>query len=85
MRTTVDIPEDLLRRVKAVAALRGIKLKDLIAGFLEQGLATRQQELETLGQKRPVPVTIPPAGRKIVPFTNAEMDETFRTSSSFQT
>ena len=30
MRTTVDIPEDLLRRAKAEAALRGITLKDYV-------------------------------------------------------
>jgi hypothetical protein len=34
MRTTVDLPDDLFRRAKAVAALRGRKLKDLI----EEGL-----------------------------------------------
>ena len=30
MRTTVDIPDELLRRAKSEAALRGRKLKDLI-------------------------------------------------------
>jgi hypothetical protein len=34
MRTTVDLPDELLRRAKAEAALRGRKLKDLI----EEGL-----------------------------------------------
>ncbi len=34
MRTTVDLPDDLFRRAKAEAALRGRKLKDLI----EEGL-----------------------------------------------
>ena len=34
MRTTVDIPDELLRRAKSEAALRGRKLKDLI----EEGL-----------------------------------------------
>jgi hypothetical protein len=34
MKTTVEVPDDLYRRAKAVAALRGRKLKDLI----EEGL-----------------------------------------------
>lgn len=34
MKTTVDVPDDLYRRAKAEAALRGRKLKDLI----EEGL-----------------------------------------------
>lgn len=34
MRTTVDIPDDLFRRAKSEAALRGRKLKDLV----EEGL-----------------------------------------------
>lgn len=34
MKTTVELPDDLYRRVKAEAALRGRKLKDLI----EEGL-----------------------------------------------
>jgi hypothetical protein len=34
MRTTVDIPDELLRRAKSQAALRGRKLKDLV----EEGL-----------------------------------------------
>jgi len=34
MKTTVEVPDDLYRRAKAEAALRGHKLKDLI----EEGL-----------------------------------------------
>jgi hypothetical protein len=34
MRTTIDLPDDLFRRAKSEAALRGRKLKDLV----EEGL-----------------------------------------------
>jgi hypothetical protein len=34
MRTTIDLPDDLFRRAKSQAALRGRKLKDLV----EEGL-----------------------------------------------
>ncbi len=39
MRTTVDLSEDLYRRVKAEAALRGRKFKDLVEEALRQLLA----------------------------------------------
>ena len=38
MRTTIDLPDELFRRVKARAALDGLKLKDLITRYVEQGL-----------------------------------------------
>ena len=46
MRTTVDIPDELLRRAKSEAALRGRKLKDLI----EEGLRLL---LESSGYSKP--------------------------------
>jgi hypothetical protein len=36
MRTTVDIPDDLYRRAKAEAALRGRKLKELVEEALHK-------------------------------------------------
>ena len=48
MRTTVDIPDGVFRRAKARAAMEGIKLKELITRFLENGLrqpiSTRHNE-----------------------------------------
>jgi hypothetical protein len=40
MKTTVELPDDLYRRAKAEAALRGSKLKDLIEKGLRLVLAT---------------------------------------------
>jgi hypothetical protein len=48
MKTTIDVPDDLYRRAKAEAALRGRKLKDLV----EEGL---RLVLETPRSKRPRP------------------------------
>ncbi|WP_131990067.1 hypothetical protein [Chthoniobacter flavus] len=42
MRTTVDLPDALLRRAKAQAALQGQALKDLVAAALELFLERRQ-------------------------------------------
>lgn len=38
MRTTVDIPEPILRRAKAEAALRGMELKDFVTEALRAAL-----------------------------------------------
>ena len=36
MRTTIDIPEELLRRAKSAAALRGLRLKDIVRDALQR-------------------------------------------------
>lgn len=38
MRTTLDLPDETFRKLKAEAALRGFKLKELVAQFIERGL-----------------------------------------------
>ncbi len=38
MRTTIDLPDELFRQAKARAALSGLKLKELITRFVEEGL-----------------------------------------------
>ncbi len=76
MRTTVDLPDDLFRRVKAAAALKGVSLKEFFTDLIEKAISEGFEE-KGYGQKRPFPVTIPPNGRKIESFTNAELDEIF--------
>jgi hypothetical protein len=49
MRTTVDIPDELLRRAKSEAALRGRKLKDLV----EEGLRLVLAAPPALGETPP--------------------------------
>ena len=76
MRTTIDLPEDLLRRAKATAALRGIKMKDLVSELIASGLAdSTRRETGRYGMNCPIPVTIPATGRKIPVLTNAEIFE----------
>ena len=58
MRTTIDIPEPLLRRLKATAALRGMKLKDLFTLLVESGLPTNEMGAAKLGHSRPIPVRV---------------------------
>jgi len=84
MRTTIDIPDDLLRRTKAAAALQGLKLKDFVAMLLENGLSAQQsapkvvRETNTAmkyGKDRPVPVRIPATGKPIRALTNEEIEQ----------
>jgi hypothetical protein len=44
MRTTVDIPDELFRRAKSEAALRGRKLKDLVEEGLRLALDEQQPD-----------------------------------------
>lgn len=38
MKTTLDLPDELIRAVKLQAVMQGRNLKDLVADFLRQGL-----------------------------------------------
>jgi plasmid stability protein len=38
MRTTLDLPDDLMRNLKARAALEGRSLRDLVLALVERGL-----------------------------------------------
>jgi len=57
MRTTVDIPDELFRRAKSEAALRGRKLKDLVEEGLRLVLEKEKAPAETEqpSQRRPRP------------------------------
>jgi hypothetical protein len=76
MRTTVDLPDELLRQAKARAALDGVKLKDLIARYVEEGLRGRTPPLaetaQTTRRRRPPPVIIPARGVPIQALTGDE-------------
>ena len=53
MRTTVDIPDELFRRAKSEAALRGRKLKDLVEEGLRHVLEKDEKAPAETGQKPP--------------------------------
>ena len=56
MRTTVDIPDELFRRAKSEAALRGRKLKDLVEEGLRLALEKENGPTEEKpGQPPPKP------------------------------
>ncbi|MEO7416555.1 MAG: hypothetical protein ABI163_05810 [Thermoanaerobaculia bacterium] len=75
MRTTIDLPDDLFRQVKARAALDGLRLKDLITRFVEQGL--RQGALSSTAPPRrrrsELPIAREGTGRTLPGLTSAEI------------
>lgn len=49
MRTTIDLPDELFRQLKARAALEGVSMKTMVLGFVEQGLRGQLDARETAG------------------------------------
>jgi hypothetical protein len=54
MRTTVDLPDALFKRVKSEAALRGMRLREFIAQALEQSLAGHRDDLKSRRVRLPL-------------------------------
>ncbi len=76
MRTTLDLPDELFRQVKAKAAMEGSKLKDLLTRYVENGLRQTASERPTRRSKLPV---IKRRGNERVPLLSgarqAELEE----------
>ena len=56
MKTTLEIPDELMRRVKMQAVQRNQKLKDTVARLLEAGMAAASGD--TLPTRAPKPVRL---------------------------
>jgi hypothetical protein len=54
MKTTLDLPDDLVRRIKIEAAKSDRKLKDLVAQLLEAGLRASRDGGPTPALPKPV-------------------------------
>lgn len=74
MRTTVDLPDELYRSLKARAALSGVPVRQLVQRLIEQGLrsAVSTQPAAT-ARREPPPVIIPPRGVRIPAIPRAEL------------
>ena len=75
MRITIDLPDELFRRAQARAMLDGIKLKDLITRFVEQGLgqSALQSEVPLRRRRSELPVARAATGRTLPALTNADI------------
>lgn len=54
MKTTLELPDDLMRRVKMRAVQRQQKLKDAVAQLLEAGIAAEPRALTPPRAPKPV-------------------------------
>jgi hypothetical protein len=54
MRTTIDLPDSLFRKTKAVAALRGSSMKDLIVQALEREVTVAVPSSKAKRAKLPI-------------------------------
>ncbi|MFZ5628978.1 MAG: hypothetical protein ACOY5B_07600 [Spirochaetota bacterium] len=52
MRTTIDLPVDVYRKAKAEAALRGLKLRDMVVTSLTRELNRADSALAQAGSVR---------------------------------
>lgn len=74
MRTTVELPGDLLARAKSHAALAGMSLKEFFIHAVERQLASEQKP-EQKKVRRPPPVIGRANGPRIRPLTRKQIDE----------
>lgn len=65
MRTTIDLPDALFRRTKAVVALRGSSMKDLIVRAIERELVAKSGNQAKFSQRAKFPVVHLRSGREI--------------------
>jgi len=56
MRTTLDLPDELFRRVKARAAMNGATLKELLTRYVESGLKQPDSASNFAGKRSPLPI-----------------------------
>lgn len=73
MRTTVDLPDPLFRKTKAVAALRGSSMKELIIHAVEREV-TGGAGSEPKRRRVRFPLIQSPSGRK-VDLTGFDFDD----------
>ena len=72
MRTTVDLPDELYRRLKARAALGGLRVRELMTRYLEQGLRALPERPEDRPRSEP-PVAVPRTGTPVRALTRAQI------------
>jgi hypothetical protein len=86
MKATIEIDDELYRQVKATAAIRGRKVKDLVAEGLRTvlrsspaGLRTRRIQLPIVKSKKPGTLRI---GNEMIAEIEARLDIGHESSSS---
>lgn len=65
MRTTLDLPDDLYRILKARAALVGMPLRRLVESLIRHSLREPLDRASGPNKRQPPTVIVPPSGRRI--------------------
>lgn len=73
MRTTIDIPDDLYRTLKARAGLTGVTLRQLLQRLIEQSLHSPGAGALLPKRHDPPPVIVPPRGVLIPAVSRADL------------
>ncbi len=73
MRTTLDLPDDLVKQAKIAAAERGTTLGDLVVEGLREILA----DMPPAGKRLNLPVVTMPEGHEFPVLTNRQIAELF--------
>jgi hypothetical protein len=73
MRTTIELPDDLYRALKARAGLTGVTLKRLVQRLIEQGLRSPTGGAVPGERHGPPPVIIPARGLSIPAVSGEEL------------
>jgi len=71
MRTTLDIPDELYRSLKARAALSGVPVREVVTQLIELGLRS-VPSVAPARDRRPPPVAIPPCGIPIAALSHED-------------
>jgi hypothetical protein len=76
MRTTLELPDPLFREVKSRAAQQGMKLKDLLAQYIEAGLHASPTTPSSAERRGPLPIPIArdADGTRTPALTNAQLN-----------
>ena len=70
MRTTIELPDELLAKARIRAAIRGVALKQFFIQAIEQTLAPEKTKV-----RRPPPVIGNPRSRRVGILTPEQIDE----------
>ncbi len=73
MRTTIDLPDDLYRQLKAKAALQGRTVRETVTEYLVQGLHDSETKHRRTVQLSEPPILFPSTGKPLRSLTAAEI------------
>lgn len=74
MRATIELPDPIFRRMKAVAALQGSTIKEFVQRAVERELSPALTKTNKKGHRAKLPL-IHGKEKRVLSLTNADIDE----------